>query len=101
MPWRSALDNIRLPLELQRRLPEEQDGRAREMVPGRPGGFASCRAIFPERMAQRVALTRLVHEPDVLLLDEPFGASTLTRSEWRLSCCASGRLPVTVVMVTH
>jgi NitT/TauT family transport system ATP-binding protein len=32
MPWRSALDNIRLPLELQRRPPEEQEGRAREMV---------------------------------------------------------------------
>jgi NitT/TauT family transport system ATP-binding protein len=106
MPWRSALDNIRLPLELQLRPPEEQDGRAREMVS--LVGLAGFETALPRDlsggMAQRVALGRaLVHEPDVLLLDEPFGAlDALTRERmaFELLRLWSAR-PVTVVMVTH
>jgi NitT/TauT family transport system ATP-binding protein len=106
MPWRSALDNIRLPLELQARPVEEQQQRAREMVS--LVGLAGFEAALPRDlsggMAQRVALGRaLVHEPDVLLLDEPFGAlDALTRERmaFELLRLWSAR-PVTVVMVTH
>jgi NitT/TauT family transport system ATP-binding protein len=106
MPWRSALDNIRLPLELQSRPMAEQQGRARDMVS--LVGLAGFEAALPRDlsggMAQRVALGRaLVHEPDLLLLDEPFGAlDALTRERmaFELLRIWSAR-PVTIVMVTH
>ena len=106
MPWRSALDNIRLPLELQARPREEQRQRAREMVAfiGLAGFEAALPRDLSGGMAQRVALGRaLVHEPDMLLLDEPFGAlDALTRERmaFELLRLWSAR-PVTVVMVTH
>ncbi len=106
MPWRSALDNIRLPLELQARPPAEQTQRARDMVAlvGLGGFEAALPRDLSGGMAQRVALGRaLVHEPDLLLLDEPFGAlDALTRERmaFELLRLWSAR-PVTIVMVTH
>jgi NitT/TauT family transport system ATP-binding protein len=106
MPWRSALDNICLPLELQGRPNDEQVRRARQMVAlvGLEGFEAALPRDLSGGMAQRVALGRaLVHEPDVLLLDEPFGAlDALTRERmaFELLRVWSAR-PVTVVMVTH
>jgi NitT/TauT family transport system ATP-binding protein len=106
MPWRSALDNIRLPLELQARPGEEQARRAREMVSlvGLEGFETSLPRDLSGGMAQRVALGRaLVHEPDVLLLDEPFGAlDALTRERMAFELLRVwAARPVTVVMVTH
>jgi NitT/TauT family transport system ATP-binding protein len=106
MPWRTALANIRLPLELQGRSPTEQTQRARQMV--ELVGLAGFEDALPRDlsggMAQRVALARaLVHEPDLLLLDEPFGAlDALTRERmaFELLRIWSAR-PVTIVMVTH
>jgi NitT/TauT family transport system ATP-binding protein len=106
MPWRNALDNIRLPLELQARPLAEQRARAGDMVAfvGLSGFEAALPRDLSGGMAQRVALGRaLVHEPDVLLLDEPFGAlDALTRERmaFELLRLWSAR-PVTVVMVTH
>jgi len=106
MPWRSALSNIRLPLELADLPWAEQVRRAREMVElvGLKGFEGNLPRDLSGGMAQRVALARaLVHEPDLLLLDEPFGAlDALTRERmaFELLRIWSAR-PITVVLVTH
>ncbi len=106
MPWRSAYDNVRLPLELQGINGREADKRVREML--NLVGLAGFEQSFPAQlsggMAQRVALARaLVHEPTFLLLDEPFGAlDALTRERMGLELLRIWRaMPVTVFMVTH
>jgi len=106
MPWRSALGNIRLPLELEDLPAEEQARRSQEMVElvGLEGFESSLPRDLSGGMAQRVALARaLVHEPDLLLLDEPFGAlDALTRERmaFELLRIWSAR-PITVVLVIH
>ncbi len=106
MPWRSALDNVSLPLELQGIHRQEARARAREMLALVDlAEFASSRPQeLSGGMRQRVALAReLVYDPDVLLLDEPFGAlDALTREQMNLELLRiwSARKK-TVVMVTH
>ncbi|MEA3408060.1 MAG: ABC transporter ATP-binding protein [Chloroflexota bacterium] len=106
MPWRSALRNITLPLEIQGLNGQEAEERAHEML--ELVGLADFADALPHElsggMQQRVALARaLVYDPQVLLLDEPFGAlDALTRERmidellriWRIR-------QKTVVMVTH
>jgi NitT/TauT family transport system ATP-binding protein len=106
MPWRSALDNIRLPLELQDLHPDEQVRRARAMVElvGLAGFERNLPRDLSGGMAQRVALARaLVHKPDLLLLDEPFGAlDALTRERMAFELLRIwSAQPITVVLVTH
>jgi NitT/TauT family transport system ATP-binding protein len=106
MPWRTALDNIALPLELAGVAKDERFSAARGLLPGL--GLADFADSYPGElsggMAQRVALGRvLVQKPDVLLLDEPFGAlDALTREQISLDLMALwSRERQTVVMVTH
>ena len=106
MPWRTSLDNVRLPLELQGLPEDEQHARARRLLD--LVGLGAFGYTYPHDlsggMAQRVALARaLVHQPDLLLLDEPFGsldALTRERMAAELMRIWNAR-PVTVVMVTH
>ena len=106
MPWRTAIGNITLPLELQG-IPEgEALRRAQELIDlvGLQGFEGSWPRDLSGGMAQRVAIARaLVHDPDLLLLDEPFGSlDALTRERmWmELSRIWQARRK-TVVMVTH
>ena len=113
LPWRTTLDNVMLPLEIaephRRRLRanrEEYKAKARDLL----GlvGLAGFEDRFPWQlsggMQQRVSLCRaLVHEPELLILDEPFGALDMfTREElWDLMQeLWSARRP-TVILVTH
>ena len=106
MPWRTTLANVRLPLEIQRVPRDEADQRALAMldlVDLRDFADALPRDLSGG-MLQRVALAReLVYNPDVLLLDEPFGAlDALTREQlnWELLRIWQARR-TTVVMITH
>lgn len=106
MPWRTAYDNVRLPLELMGVNGRDADQQVREML--NLVGLAGFEQTYPAQlsggMAQRVALARaLVHQPTFLLLDEPFGAlDALTRERMGLELLRIWRaMPVTVFMVTH
>ncbi len=106
MPWRTVLENITLPLELQlvpQRVARQQ---AQELVSlvGLEGFERSLPRDLSGGMEQRVAIARaLVHDPRILLLDEPFGAlDALTRERMGgelLRIWQTHRK--TVIMVTH
>jgi NitT/TauT family transport system ATP-binding protein len=106
MPWRTAIGNITLPLELQGLKKEEARLRAQELIDlvGLQGFEQTWPRDLSGGMAQRVAIARaLVHDPDLLLLDEPFGsldALTRERMGMELSRIWQARRK-TVLMVTH
>jgi NitT/TauT family transport system ATP-binding protein len=83
LPWRTVLDNVMLPIHvlgLDRKAGEERARGLIDMV-----GLAGFEMKYPNElsggMQQRVAISRaLVHQPALLLMDEPFGAlDALTR----------------------
>jgi NitT/TauT family transport system ATP-binding protein len=106
MPWRTAIENITLPLELQGVPAAAACERAQELIDlvGLQGFESAWPRDLSGGMAQRVAIARaLVHDPDILLLDEPFGSlDALTRERmWtELSRIWQARQK-TVLMVTH
>lgn len=106
MPWRSVIHNVLLPLEL-RDIPKVEavfQAQAILDLVGLTGFEDFLPRDLSGGMAQRVSIARsLVHDPDVLLLDEPFGAlDALTRERMgvELSHIWQARRK-TVVMVTH
>jgi NitT/TauT family transport system ATP-binding protein len=106
MPWRTAYENVRLPLELRGQSGKSADHRVREMLQlvGLQGFEQTYPAQLSGGMAQRVALARaLVHQPSFLLLDEPFGAlDALTRERMGTELLRIwDTVQVTVLMVTH
>ncbi len=106
MPWRTVMDNIKLPLELEGIGNEVARFKAQEMIElvGLRGFEDSWPRDLSGGMAQRVGIARaLIHDPDLLLLDEPFGAlDAITRERmWvELSRIWQARQK-TVIMVTH
>lgn len=106
MPWRTALENITLPLEMQNVPMEDARRQAAELIEltGLTGFEDSWPRDLSGGMAQRVAIARaLIQDPDLLLLDEPFGQlDELTRDrmgEELLEIWRARRN--TVLMVTH
>jgi NitT/TauT family transport system ATP-binding protein len=106
MPWRTVLDNIKLPLELEGIDEAKADSKAQEMIElvGLHGFEDSWPRDVSGGMAQRVGIARaLIHDPDLLLLDEPFGsldAITRERMWMELSRIWQAKQK-TVIMVTH
>ncbi len=106
MPWRTVTENVILPLELR-----GENGRSAHTLVqdsinlvGLTGYENSYPAQLSGGMAQRVAIARaLVHQPALLLLDEPFGSlDALTRERMGQELLRIWQAqPVTVIMVTH
>jgi len=106
MPWRTVIENIKLPLEVKNVDDITARKKALEMIElvGLQGFEDSLPRDLSGGMAQRVAIARaLIHDPDLLLLDEPFGSlDALTRERmWtELSHIWQARQK-TVILVTH
>lgn len=106
MPWRSALRNVMLPLEVAGTPRAQAEQQARELLV--LVGLEEFGHAFPRElsggMAQRVAIARaLVSRPEVLLLDEPFGSlDALSREQMNTELLRIWQARrVTAVMVTH
>ena len=106
MPWRTVMDNIKLPLELEGVGAEQSRIKAQEMIElvGLRGFEDSWPRDLSGGMAQRVGIARaLIHDPDLLLLDEPFGSlDAITRERmWTELSRIWQAKQKTVIMVTH
>jgi NitT/TauT family transport system ATP-binding protein len=106
MPWRTVIENVRLPLEVKQVEEASAQAKAQEMIElvGLQGFEDSLPRDLSGGMAQRVAIARaLIHDPDLLLLDEPFGSlDAITRERmWNELSRIWQRRQKTVIMVTH
>lgn len=105
-PWRTALANVELGMEFRGTDPVERRRAAMEMI--RLVGLQGFEEKFPAQlsggMCQRIAIARaLALEPDILLMDEPFGAlDEQTRRLMGLELLRIwDRTRKTIVFVTH
>jgi len=104
--WRTVEDNVKLPLEIQGASAAKRTARAKEMLDlVELGDFLGH---YPYQlsggMQQRVAIARaLAFEPEILLMDEPFGAlDEMTRERMNSEVLRIWeRTGTTVVFVTH
>ena len=106
MPWRTILDNVLFPMEILRRTGAAATLRAKELLD--LVGLGGFEGAYPSQlsggMQQRAALCRaLIHKPELLLMDEPFGAlDELTRMEMQdLLLDIRAKTGATVMFVTH
>jgi NitT/TauT family transport system ATP-binding protein len=111
LPWRTALENVLLPLEIVE--PYRRDFSRERYAPKAEqllhsvglGGFTDKHPWeLSGGMQQRTSICRaLIHEPEILLLDEPFGAlDAFTREElWCALRDLQAERQVTVMLVTH
>jgi NitT/TauT family transport system ATP-binding protein len=106
LQWRTVIDNVLLPAEILRLDLRECRARARELLT--LVGLAGFERRYPRElsggMQQRVSICRaLIHNPSVLLMDEPFAAlDAMTREElgFELLRIWDARKK-TVIFVTH
>jgi NitT/TauT family transport system ATP-binding protein len=113
LPWRTTVDNVLLPLEIVepyrsqfKAKRKEYEERARALL--RKVGLGGYEDRFPWQlsggMQQRASICRaLIHEPQMLLLDEPFGAlDAFTREElWCILRDLWTEQRFNVILVTH
>jgi NitT/TauT family transport system ATP-binding protein len=106
LKWRTILDNVLLPAEIIGLPIKVARERARDLL--KLVGLAGFEAKYPQQlsggMQQRTAIARaLIHDPKLILMDEPFGAlDALTREQMNLEMLRiwreSGK---TIIFVTH
>ena len=106
LKWRTILDNVLLPAEIIGLPIKAARERARDLL--NLVGLSGFEAKYPQQlsggMQQRAAIARaLIHDPKLILMDEPFGAlDALTREQMNLEMLRiwreSGK---TIIFVTH
>ena len=108
LEWRTILQNVMLPLEIVApRMPKaDKEARARRLLAlvGLDGFEDKRPSELSGGMRQRASLCRsIVHKPDVLILDEPFGAlDAFTREDlWQLMHRLRAEEPFTALLITH
>ena len=108
LEWRNILQNVILPLEIVApRMPTRQrEDRAMELLEmvGLKGFEGKRPSELSGGMRQRASLCRsIVHKPDVLIMDEPFGAlDAFTREDlWQTMRDLRANEPFTCVLITH
>jgi NitT/TauT family transport system ATP-binding protein len=106
MPWRTALDNARLPLELKSISRGDAETRSREAL--KRVGLGEFEKAYPRElsggMKMRVSIARAIAaQPKLLLMDEPFAAlDELTRQSLNDDLLKLAREDgITVIFVTH
>ncbi len=106
LPWKSAIDNVLFPVRILKLPIEPYRQRAKELLA--MVGLSDFENKKPSQlsggMRQRVAICRaLIHDPDILLMDEPFSAlDAITRDQ--MNVALSEILETyrkTVIFVTH
>lgn len=108
LEWRTILENVMLPLEIVApTMPRaKREERARELLElvGLKGFEAKRPSQLSGGMRQRASLCRaIVHKPEVLIMDEPFGAlDAFTREDlWQLMHRLRAEEPFTALLITH
>ncbi|WP_299451920.1 ABC transporter ATP-binding protein [uncultured Pigmentiphaga sp.] len=106
LPWRTVLQNVLVPAQIQRRDMAAATAKAQEYLD--MVGLAGFATKYPGElsggMQQRVGIARaLVNEPKVLLMDEPFGAlDAMTRESMNVELLRiKERSGTTIMLVTH
>ena len=106
LPWADVLNNVLFPLKLLHRIGPDSAARAGDLL--RLVGLEGFERKTPRElsggMQQRTAICRaLIHDPEILLMDEPFGAlDALTREEMSLELMRIWtERPKTIFFVTH
>lgn len=106
LPWRDVVGNINMQLEMRHLNVKTFGPRVRELIA--LTGLAGFERAMPHElsggMQQRVSLCRaLIHDPDILLMDEPFGAlDAMTRETMNLELQRIWmQRRKTVVFITH
>jgi NitT/TauT family transport system ATP-binding protein len=106
MPWRSAIENVLLPIELLHGDKESARKKASALLAS--VGLKGFESLYPRElsvgMQHRVSLARaLIHDPQILVMDEPFGSlDELTREEMATELLKiTESLNKTVFFVTH
>lgn len=106
LPWKTVLDNVLFPLSVMGELKPDSEQIARDLLD--LAGLDGFEKKYPDElsggMQQRAAICRaLIHDPEILLMDEPFGAlDALTREEMALELLRIWTdRPKTIVFVTH
>ena len=106
LPWRTILNNVMLQIEVRRLKRADYLSRANDLL--RRVGLGDFADRFPDELSggmnQRASIVRaLVHDPDLLLMDEPFGAlDAMTRDQMGLDFHHLSREEgKTVLFITH
>lgn len=105
-PWRTVEDNILLPIDVKHLSRSEYSQRAKDLISF--AGLAGFENKFPFElsggMQQRVSIVRaLIHDPKIILMDEPFGAlDAITREQMGLELLRIWQAQrITTLFVTH
>jgi NitT/TauT family transport system ATP-binding protein len=106
LPWKRVFDNVMMPVEIKGLPRDEYRQRARDLL--KMVGLEGFERKYPWQlsggMQQRAAICRaLVHDPKIVLMDEPFGAlDAMTREKMNVELQRIQReTRKTVMLITH